>query len=551
MHQFRPSALTATAVVSSALALAATGLAATAAAPRPAAGTSCADLVGLTVSPHRIGLPTSGAEVTAAAHIPASASAGSYCQVDASIHPVDPAAPDIRLRVALPDSWNGDALMFGGGGYNGTIPNVAQNVPFGPVNRPTPLGRGYATFASDSGHQADLAHQPTASLDGSFGVDDEAVRNFSGDALKKTRDTALAILAEAAGARPRELYFAGGSTGGREALAVAQRWPRDFDGVISAYPAWNAATLDLYFGRIAHAMAKPGAFPGPAEQALLHDSVIAACDADDGLADGVVSDEAGCDFDATTLLCAEGTAPGATCLSAAQIEGIEAAERPMRLHYRVASGEWGYPGFPLLSGAKMAVPVLGFGADAPADPMPSTAGYGVQFWDQWVKYFVTRDAATSPFAVDPGRPGVWQARISELTALQDVNDADLRPFARAGGKLILIHGAADELVSHRSTIDYYRRVRRVMGAAATRAFSRFYLVPGADHANYAPDFSAAYDSLTALEQWTQDGTPPRDQVVADGLASHGGRTRPLCEWPAWPAYVGGGPGSATSFVCRR
>lgn len=516
---------------------------------------TCAGLVGLEIPAKALGLPTSGGEVTAAQLMPASgtgtAAVPAHCQVDAAIHPVDPAAPDIRMRLALPEAWSGKAMMFGGGGYNGTIPNVRQNVPFGPVDAPTPLGRGYVTFASDSGHQADLTHLPTASLDGSFGVNEEAVRNFSGDALKKVRDAAQVVVHAAYGQKPKRSYFAGGSTGGREALAVAQRWPKDFDGVISAYPAWNAATLDLFFGHVAHVMGAPGAFPGPAEQRLLHQSVMATCDPDDGLVDGVISDEAGCDFDPEVLLCPEGTAPGATCLSREQIDAVSDVSSAWELGYDVASGETGYPGFPLLSGAHMFTPILGFGTQPPADPMPVTAGYGAQFWDQWVRYFVTRDETAGAFDVDPSAPGPWHARISELTALQDVNQVDLRPFARAGGKLLLVHGAADELVSHRSTVEYYERVRAAVGDDVAERFLRFYLVPGANHANFPPvDFSAAWDSLTALDTWVEEGRAPVDPVATDGDPARGLRTRPLCEWPAWPAYVGGDPARAASFTCQ-
>lgn len=515
----------------------------------------CDGLQGLRVPAQRIGLPTTGAEVTATTSVPASGagptSSPAHCRADIAIHPVDPAAPDIRMGLALPEGWNGKTMMFGGGGYNGTVPLLTQNVPFGPLDQRTPLGRGYATYASDSGHQADPANHPIPSLDGSFAQNDEALRNFSGDALKKVHDTAAYVIRRAFDRAPGTAYFAGGSTGGREALAVAQRWPRDFDGVIAAYPAWNAATLDLFFGRVAHEFAEPGAFPSTAQQDLVAQRVLEACDGGDGLEDGVVSDEAGCDFDAETLLCGDGETPGATCLSREQVDAVVSAESAWRLPYRVASGEWGYPGFPLLSGARMSTPILGYGTTAPADPMPVTAGYGAQFWAQWVRFAVARDSQASPFAVDPDAPGRWQRRINELTALQDVNDADLRPFARAGGRLILIHGAADELVSHRSTIDYYQRVRRVMGTRAAHDFSRFYLVPGANHANFAPvAFSAAYDSLTVLEKWAERGVAPSErQVVADGNAG-ADRTRPLCEWPSWPAYVGGDASDASSFRCR-
>ncbi|HET6704255.1 tannase/feruloyl esterase family alpha/beta hydrolase, partial [Amycolatopsis sp.] len=148
--------------------------------PASAATPECAGLAGVRIPASVMSLPTSGGIVTAA-------SAGAYCRVDAELFPVDPAAPAIKLRVALPRGWNHKALMFGGGGFNGTIPDVTANVPFGPADRPAPLARGYATFASDSGHQQNPASPP--SLDGSFGMNDEALVNFAaGDALKKTRD---------------------------------------------------------------------------------------------------------------------------------------------------------------------------------------------------------------------------------------------------------------------------------------------------------------------------------------------------------------------------
>ncbi|WP_228981090.1 tannase/feruloyl esterase family alpha/beta hydrolase [Streptomyces sp. DH12] len=516
---------------------------------------ACGDLPGLRIPASAVGLPTTGGEVTAAQPVPAAGSGtsatGAYCRVDAAIHPVDPEAPDITMRLALPVRWNGKALMFGGGGYDGTIPDITGNVPFGPADRPRPLGRGYATFAGDSGHRAAPGFEPVPSLDGSFGVNDEAVRNFAGDALKKTSDTARFVLrAHYGGTAPTRTYFAGGSSGGREGLAVAQRWPTDFDGVIAAYPAWNAAALNLFFGYEAQILSRPGAFPGPVEQELLHRSTIAACDDDDGLRDGVVSDERGCRFDPRTLRCPKGRDAGGTCLSDAQIRAVIALSSPLRWRYRLASGETGYPGFPFLSGADMTTPLLGLGARAPGHPMPKDSGYGVQFWDQWVRYFVTRDPAHDPLAVDPRRPGPWHRRISELSAIQDVNDPDLRRFAQAGGKLLLLHGTADELVSHRSTVDYHQRVRARTGVRATADSTRLYLIPGANHVNVDASFAASWDSLSALEAWAEHGAAPVRPVVRDAAPAANGRTRPLCAYPSWPKYRGtGDPDSADSFTC--
>ncbi|MFJ1758889.1 tannase/feruloyl esterase family alpha/beta hydrolase [Amycolatopsis sp. NPDC088138] len=520
----------------------------------PAAATAstpaCAGLAQLKIPASVMSLPTSGGRVTAAA-VTTSVVSGKtirYCQVDAELYPVDRAAPAIKMRVALPDGWNHKAMMFGGGGFNGTIPDPASDVPFGPGDQPVPLARGYATFASDSGHQQNPASPP--SLDGSFGMNDEALKNFAaGDALKKTRDASLFLIRRAYAATPGEVFFAGGSTGGREALNVAQRWPTAFDGVISAFPAWNNLAEVLDLGYLAQVLSRPGAFPGVDKQTLLYNSVVNACDGLDGVKDGVISNPAGCHFDPRVLRCPGGADAGPACLSDPQIGAVQAMSSPFRWPYRVASGETGYPGFPFLSGADMRTPFLGFGTTAPANPMPVTSGYGLQYWEQWVKYFLTRDPDQNSLAVDPRHPGKWLARISALSTIEDRNNADLGPFARAGGKLILLHGAADELVSPYSTSDYYERVRHEVGPRATDAFLRYYVVPGANHANFGtPAFAAGWDSLSALEHWVDGGRPPTNPVVAD--LTHA-RTRPLCAYPAWPRYRGGDPDQASSFVCTR
>jgi pimeloyl-ACP methyl ester carboxylesterase len=521
---------------------------ATAATPT-AAVPGCAGLAQMRIPASVMSLPTTGGRVTSASVLTSVVSGETitYCQVDADIFPVDPAAPDIKMRVAMPYDWNRKALMFGGGGYNGTIPDLASNVPFGPTDQPAPLARRYATFASDSGHQQSPTSPP--SLDGSFGVNDEAVHNFAaGDALKKTRDASLFLIRHAYGTNPGEVYFAGGSTGGREALVVAQRWPTAFDGVISAFPAWNNLAEILDLGYLAQVLSRPGAFPGVEKQTLLYNSVINACDGLDGVRDNVISNQRDCHFDPHALRCPGGVDAGPACLSDPQITSVIAMSSPFRWPYRVASGETEYPGFPFLSGADMRTPFLGFGTTAPANPMPVTSGSGMQYWDQWVKYFLTRDPGYNSLDVDPRHPGKWLSRISYLSTIEDRNNADLRPFARAGGKLILLHGAADELVSHRSTNDYYQRVRSVLGPS-TRTVMRYYVIPGANHANFGtPAFAASWDSLTALEHWVERGQSPKNPTVTD--AAHA-RTRPLCEYPDWPRYRAGDPDSASSFACTR
>ncbi|MGC0361980.1 hypothetical protein RKD25_009355 [Streptomyces sp. SAI-124] len=319
----------------------------------------CSALEQMTIPAWAMSLPTTGGRVTSTAVMTSLVSGVTveYCQVGVDLHPVDPSAPEIKMRIDLPYDWNRKAMMFGGGGYNGTIPDLTQNVPFGPKDQPAPLARRYATFAGDSGHQQSPAAVP--SLDGSFGVNDEALSNFAaGDALKKTRDASLFLIRQAYGAHPAEIYFAGGSTGGREALVVAQRWPRAFDGVISAYPAWNNLSELLDLGYLAQVLSRPGAFPGPEKQTLLYDSVINACDGVDGVEDGVISHPSGCHFDPRVLRCPAGADTGPTCLSDPQITSVIAMSSPFTWPYRIDSGERAYPGFPFLSGADMRTPFL-------------------------------------------------------------------------------------------------------------------------------------------------------------------------------------------------
>ena len=531
-----------------------------------AAALTCAQLMGLHVPAAEIGLPTRGAEVTSAEVVAASGAGPKatveHCLVSARISPADPAAPDIQFKLALPAAWNSKVLMFGGGGFDGSIPNVTGDVPNGAPDQPNPLGRGYATFASDSGHQANAL----ASQDGSFALNDEARHNFGGDAIKKTRDAATFLVKARYGVDAiARAYFAGGSTGGREALAAITRWPADWDGAISWYPAWNDASALLHGQRVSRALARPGAYPNTAKRALLYAAAMQACDALDGVKDGLISnpqrcnavfDPATADVDGHPLRCPGGADTGDNCLSDAQITALQVMNTDSHFHFRLASGETGYSGSNVW-GADLGLdkpspwqPVVKFlalGASAPATPMPRSAPYIGPLLDQWVKYSVTRDPDFDSLSLDPENPGPWAKRISELSEQLDT-PIELKAFAAKGGKLLLAHGMADILVSTRATEDYYRRLQARMGVPRVREFIRYYEVPGFGHA-VSTVFNAAWDSLTALENWSEKGIGPSAQVVADTIGVPG-RTRPLCDYPQWPRYAGSGDvNQAASFTC--
>ncbi|WP_194714252.1 tannase/feruloyl esterase family alpha/beta hydrolase [Noviherbaspirillum soli] len=539
------------------------------------AAVACAQLAGMTIPASSIGLATTGATVTSATVVPAAGSGasavGQYCRVLGDINPVDANAPKIKFQVNLPENWNRKAMMFGGSGYDGTIATGVANVPAGPTDRQVPLGRGYATFGSDSGHQANA----NGSRDGSFGVNEEALRNFAGNAIKKTRDTAMAIIKARYADAVQKTYFAGGFTGGREALLAVQNWPSDFDGAIVLYPAWNAASLDLQFGRITRQLALPNAYPNRAKRRVLYDAAIAACDGLDGARDGVISNVVACNasFNPTTatvdaspggqpVRCANGADSGDTCLSDVQIASFNVINTPLQLNYALASGERSYPGFntwgtdfgnPGNDPLQPAVLTLSMGTEQPANPMPAVTAtsmppYGSTFWDQWVKYFVTRNPNFNSLQLGPQNPTIWQNRIVELSGIQDANRTDLSAFQARGGKILMAHGSHDALVSTRATEQYFNRIRNTMGAAAVTGFMRYYEIPGYGHST-STVFNAAWDSVTTLENWVEKGIAPPAQVVADRTGVPG-RTRPLCEYPTFPRYnLTGDINAAASFTC--
>lgn len=529
---------------------------------------ACAQLEGLSIRASAIGLHTSGARIDSATIVAANgtgaAAVPEHCLVTGHISPVDATAPDIRFNVALPSEWNRKALMLGGGGFNGSIPNVLGNVSNGPVDKPTPIGRGYATFASDSGHQAN----EFGSQDGSWGLNEEAVRNFGGDALKKTHDAALSVIKARYAKKPAKTYFAGGSTGGREALAAIQRWPDDWDGAIAWYPAWNDAAALLGGHRTNIALAQPGAYPNTPKRLLVYQAAMEACDGLDGVQDGLISQQKLCNtrFDPATatvggqpLRCAGGVDAGDHCLSDAQIQALNVMNTDTVFNFPLASGETRYPGYNVW-GADLGItsnpsplqPVVTFlalGSSQPAMPMPRSAPYISVLVDQWIKYSITGDPAFNSLLLDPENPGVWGERISDLSKQLDTS-TDISAFAKRGGKLLLAHGLADVLVSSRATELYYERLVAQMGEKRVRKFVRYYEVPGLGHA-VSTVFNATWDSLTALENWAEKNKAPENQVTVDTVGIPG-RSRPLCDYPEWPRYFGSGDAQvAKSFVCTK
>lgn len=206
-----------------------------------------------------------------------------YCKVLGAIAPVDPKAPPIKFQINLPTEWNGSSVQFGGGGFNGVLITGLGLPPLSPADAPSPLARGFVTYGTDSGHQ----NAPGVPLQ-AFALNDEALTNFAYASYKKVRDVAVAVVQRRYGRGPRNLYFVGFSEGGREGLTMAQRYPGDFDGILSGVPVINWVGLQAA-GTRAGAAQFGGGWLAPEQVKLVGEAVIAACDKLDGLADGIVS----------------------------------------------------------------------------------------------------------------------------------------------------------------------------------------------------------------------------------------------------------------------
>lgn len=504
---------------------------------------ACAALAKASVATSSVSLPVGGVSISATVLKAASGSGatavGEYCQVTGQIASVNRPSPPINFQINLPSSWNNKAFHLMGGGYDGSVVSGTDGAPSS-AGFATPLARGYATFGSDSGHGG-------SALDGSFAVDDEALENYFGDQLRKTRDVAVELVRQRYGSAPSKTYAAGGSGGGREALYVADRWPDLYDGVIAYYPAWSLTAMLTNYLRISNALAALGAYPNSAKQALVASSVVSACDALDGVADDIVSNTAACHFDPAVLRCPGGADTGDTCLSDAQLQGLGSYAQGLALPFSLSNGVNSYPAFTLYTAGTNLAGFAG-GAKAPANPVDFAMPFATYIGDSFAKYWVMRDPSFDSFTFNVSANGYVRQRLQYISSRQDVRP-DFRAFAARGGKLIMVTGQADSIIPSATSVDLYNSMLQAMGPSAVASFSKFYYVPGYDH-GFATQFNLNWDSVSALEAWVERATAPAGLVGTDANPPAASRTRPLCEYPNWPRYdATGDPQAAASFAC--
>jgi feruloyl esterase len=460
--------------------------------------------------------------------VAAQAGLPAFCRIVAKTEPA------INFEVWLPtDSWNGKFQGVGNGGMAGTI-NYAPMA--------AALKRGYAVASTDTGHVS------KGSFDASWALGrPDLIADFGHRGLHLMTVNGQKITATYYGKRPQHSYYVGCSKGGQQGLMEAQRYPDDYDGIIAGDPA-NNWTRFYAGGHLWYWLATtkdPASYIPASKIPLLTDAVNAACDALDGVKDGVLEDPRACAFDAATLACHPGQDP-ATCFTPQQVRAVQDIWRGAH----TSSGELVYPG--LAPGGESG---RGGWAAWTTGTAPSTGTHALAA-DGFFKYMVFDDPNWDFKRFDYDTDVALA--VKKVGPLLDAVDTDLSPLRRHGARLLVYHGWSDPDISPLNTIRYYEDVvakvqgqrSREEGLRATGEFFRLFMVPGMQHCADGPGPST-FDMLTALENWVEKRQPP-ERIPASHLdAGAVVRTRPLCLYPSVAVYTGtGSTDDAANFACR-
>jgi hypothetical protein len=464
--------------------------------------------------------------ITKAETIPASApgtspSVPTHCQADGMINERTGAGGKtygIGFAVALPENWNNRFLFQGGGGYNGSV-----RPPLGAAaaGENPGLARGFAVASTDSGHKG-------TTFDTSYNVDQQASLDFAQVAVGRVTELAKQIVAQYYGQPARYSYFVGCSTGGREAMLMTQRYPSYYDGVVSGDPAmrtgfsqignnWAAVAFNQIAPRDDAGRPQPNKVFSESDKKLIVNGILDACDANDGLKDGMVFNTRACKFDPEVLTC-KGAKTDA-CLTSQQTGALKKAFAGPRN----SKGDLVYPMNAYDAGIVNLLP----------SSNPPAAG-----------------ARVAPVSIDVDQR-LFSLLANPLEAVTDTTWTNLSTFFGHGGKLLFYHGMSDQAFSAMDTLDYYQRMAKANGGAdQVQSWSRMYLVPGMYHCRGGEFALDDFDLLTAVVNWVEKGTAP-ESVVATGKAFPG-RSRPLCAYPKYAHYKGqGDPEDAKNFECRE
>jgi hypothetical protein len=437
----------------------------------------------------------------------------SFCRVAGTLKPTSDS--DIRFEVWMPvENWNGKYVGVGNGVWAGSISYFEMVAP---------LSRGYATAATDDGHQGNP-------LDAGFAAGHpEKLVDFGHRAVHEVTVAAKAIISAYYDKAASRSLFASCSTGGRQGLMEAYRYPRDFDGISSTAPANPMVDLMISSLWTGYAALKDQArnVP-PAKFSLVNKAAVAACDAGDGVQDGIIAAPERCGFDPAVLQCQGTDAPD--CLTAAQVETLRAIYTGPR---NQRTGAQIYPGF--APGSEAMFPMQTMGPEPFA--VATTYMKGLVFKDpNW-------DFRSFDYDQD-----VNLSRQAGSEAL-DVPPDGLDAYFSGGGRLLLSHGWADGLIPAMSTVNFYTALAGRLGPDKTKAGVRLFMVPGMAHcAGGAGPF--VYDAIGVLDQWVETGIAP-ERVPVSNPPGAPARTRPLCPYPQEAVYSGtGSTDEEQNFSCK-
>jgi pimeloyl-ACP methyl ester carboxylesterase len=473
-----------------------------------------------------------------------------HCVLTGSVQPrtgVDSKPYATGFELSLPDQWNGRFLYLGGGGNDGVLrdTSLSSSISLGTTS---PLAQGFAVVSTDAGHSGTSA---------TFGLDPRARIDHAFDAHYKTAVSAKSLIAQRYGRTPEHSYFSGCSGGGRQGMMFSQRFPEMFDGITAGAPAMrvsSGATVAAMWNTLKLTAIAPKDDAGQpilsraftnGDLELVAKGVNAACDAADGVADGMVQNIRACGFDPAVLQCRAAKAD--SCLSAAQVGAL----------HDMAAGPRDSAGRILYAGQ-------------PWDP-----GIAAPGWRQWTlgssttakpdsRYvFLMVDALSNEFFTPPDPTFDYRtfnfdrdpARMAWFSAVYDTyEDTRLAAFRQRGGKLLFIHGMADPIFSVNEMLTYYEQLAANNGGIeSTQRFARAFVVPGMNHCSGGPA-TDTFDSIQAMVDWVEKGSAP-GRIMARAAPNNPwfpGRTRPLCPYPSYARYAGSGSiEEAANFVCTQ
>ncbi len=445
---------------------------------------------------------------------------GNNCRVTAiTTHP--PIGDKVRIWVAIPmQNWNGRFMGTGGGGFSG---GSAQG-----VNQP--LAQGYAAGATDTGHEGGSG---SFALDANNRLQWQLMRDNAHVGIHEMTATGKALTQALYGVAPKYSYFNGCSTGGRQGLMEAQRYPDDYNGIVAGAPAINWQKLhpqQMWGPVVMNAAANPVA---NCKLQAATAAAIAACDAIDGVKDSVIEDPERCTYDPKALV---GTMTDCGAVTQADADVI----RKLWEGPRTADGKFLWYG--LARGADLTALWASRGTPLQAAP------FGISL--EWFRFWLSQNPQLDASKITPEMyERFFEQSVEEYTMLIGTDNPDLTAFRARGGKAIVWHGYADQLISAFGTIDYYKKVQQQMGGKDKAAeFIRLFLAPGIGHCA-GGNGAMPSGQQEALLSWVEDGKAPAT-LPASRQTPEGPRTRILCAYPLVPKYKGSGStNDAANFSC--